>query len=96
LPDTFRVVKSLICLKMAHEKMALDPKESDLEAPPAAAATDLVIDSAAEARLIRKLDLWLAPMMVLFFLVAYLDRSNIGKSVPFPAHQIPYHMAAPC
>src|SRR5690242_15340219 len=29
-------------------------------------------------QLIRKLDLMLSPMMVLIFLVAYLDRSNIG------------------
>lgn len=29
-------------------------------------------------KLIRKLDLMLSPMMVIIFLVAYLDRSNIG------------------
>lgn len=37
------------------------------------------IDPAAEKRLVRKLDLWLSPMMVVVFLVAYLDRSNIGE-----------------
>jgi hypothetical protein len=41
---------------------------------------EIHIDPAAEKRLIRKLDLMLSPMMVLIFLVAYLDRSNIGKS----------------
>jgi hypothetical protein len=42
---------------------------------------EIYIDPAAEKRLIRKLDLMLSPMMVLIFLVAYLDRSNIGKMV---------------
>lgn len=37
------------------------------------------IDPIAEKKLIRKLDLMLSPMMVLIFLVAYLDRSNIGE-----------------
>ncbi|OAK97656.1 major facilitator superfamily transporter [Phaeosphaeriaceae sp. SRC1lsM3a] len=41
---------------------------------------EIHIDPAAEKRLIRKLDLMLSPMMVLIFLVAYLDRSNIGNA----------------
>ncbi|ETS82371.1 hypothetical protein PFICI_04247 [Pestalotiopsis fici W106-1] len=44
------------------------------------AAVDLHIDPAAEKRLLRKLDMFLAPMMILCFLVAYLDRSNIGNA----------------
>lgn len=44
------------------------------------ASAELFIDPAAEKRLVRKLDMWLAPMMVLFFLVSYLDRSNIGNA----------------
>jgi len=40
---------------------------------------EILIDPIAEKKLIRKLDLMLSPMMVLIFLVAYLDRSNIGK-----------------
>ncbi|CZT25765.1 related to permease of the major facilitator superfamily [Ramularia collo-cygni] len=39
-----------------------------------------VIDPAEERRLVRKLDMWLSPMMVLVFLVSYLDRSNIGNA----------------
>lgn len=66
------------------EKMSLERKESDLESPPSVTGiADLTIDRHAEARLVRKLDMWLAPMMILFFLVAYLDRSNIGMS---PSH----------
>jgi hypothetical protein len=39
---------------------------------------EVYIDPVAEKKLIRKLDLMLSPMMVLIFLVAYLDRANIG------------------
>ena len=56
------------------EKMTEDyPKGNHIEAE-----GELLVDKHAEARLLRKLDIWLAPLMVLFFLVAYLDRSNIG------------------
>ncbi|ORY59120.1 major facilitator superfamily transporter [Pseudomassariella vexata] len=69
---------------MSAAKTSLDVKstpDNDVEpysAEPSAA--DLSVDPAAEKRLLRKLDLFLAPMMVLFFLVAYLDRSNIGNA----------------
>ncbi|KAI0128270.1 major facilitator superfamily transporter, partial [Xylariales sp. AK1849] len=63
---------------MSAEKMGLGAHGSD-DAPFIAVA-DLYIDPIAEKRLLRKLDSFLAPMMVLFFLVAYLDRSNIGNA----------------
>ncbi|KAI4939261.1 uncharacterized protein J4E92_000545 [Alternaria infectoria] len=44
------------------------------------ASEEIHIDPVAEKKLIRKLDLILSPMMVLVFLVAYLDRSNIGNA----------------
>ncbi|EJT69943.1 hypothetical protein GGTG_12826 [Gaeumannomyces tritici R3-111a-1] len=43
---------------------------------------DLTVDPAAEKKLVRKLDLYLAPIMVLFFPMAYLDRSNIASILP--------------
>jgi hypothetical protein len=43
-------------------------------------AADHYIDPAAEKRLIVKLDLYLAPVMTLIFLAAYLDRANIGNA----------------
>jgi MFS transporter, ACS family, DAL5 transporter family protein len=43
-------------------------------------AVDHYIDPAAEKRLILKLDLYLAPVMTLIFLAAYLDRANIGNA----------------
>lgn len=56
----------------------MDAKDGDIEPHSAAASSDLTIDPAAEKRLLRKLDAWLSPMMIIAFLVAYLDRSNIG------------------
>ncbi|KAF2792120.1 major facilitator superfamily transporter [Melanomma pulvis-pyrius CBS 109.77] len=47
---------------------------------PELASSEIYIDPAAEKRLIRKLDWMLSPLMVLMFLVAYLDRSNIGNA----------------
>ncbi|KAH8753712.1 major facilitator superfamily domain-containing protein [Hyaloscypha finlandica] len=43
-------------------------------------AVEHYIDPAAEKRLIVKLDLYLAPVMTLIFLAAYLDRANIGNA----------------
>lgn len=64
---------------MSLEKIPIEAKDGDVDSPQmAAASSDLTIDPAAEKRLLRKLDAWLAPMMIIAFLVAYLDRSNIG------------------
>ncbi|GJN82022.1 hypothetical protein PLIIFM63780_005559 [Purpureocillium lilacinum] len=38
------------------------------------------IDANKEKKLIRKLDLWISPIMTIIFLTAYLDRSNIGNA----------------
>jgi hypothetical protein len=42
--------------------------------------SELYIDPVEEKRLLRKLDIYLAPVMTLIFLMAYLDRSNIGNA----------------
>lgn len=41
---------------------------------------ELYVDPVAETRLLVKLDLYLAPVMTLIFLAAYLDRANIGNA----------------
>ena len=46
----------------------------------AVADTELYVDPVQEKKLLRKLDLWLSPVMTLIFLCAYLDRSNIGNA----------------
>ncbi|KAH9903532.1 major facilitator superfamily transporter [Xylariomycetidae sp. FL2044] len=61
------------------EKTGADIRDSDVESPQSIQA-DLHIDPAAEKKLLRKLDTFLAPLCVIFFLVAYLDRSNIGNA----------------
>lgn len=71
---------------MSGEKNMPDAKSiTDAEAPASLGTTELTIDPVAEKKLLRKLDLFLAPMMILFFLVSYLDRSNIGRTLPAPA-----------
>ncbi|KAF2174077.1 hypothetical protein M409DRAFT_16350 [Zasmidium cellare ATCC 36951] len=52
----------------------LEPRDDEV------GSHEAVIDPVAERKLVRKLDMWLSPMMVLVFLVAYLDRSNIGNA----------------
>lgn len=65
---------------MNVEKMPIEAKDGDHDSPsPEYASSHLTVDPAAEAKLLRKLDCWLAPMMIVAFLVAYLDRSNIGR-----------------
>lgn len=66
---------------MSVEKMPMEAKDGDVDSPHSAEArSHLTIDPVAEKKLLRKLDFWLAPMMIICFLVAYLDRSNIGMS----------------
>lgn len=61
-------------------------KEMYQEGKPAAkesqisSSSEPYIDPVAEKRLLRKLDMYLAPIMTLIFLMAYLDRSNIGNA----------------
>ncbi|KAI0391634.1 major facilitator superfamily domain-containing protein [Xylariaceae sp. FL0594] len=43
-------------------------------------ATVITVDPERERRVLRKLDLYLAPAMTVIFLAAYLDRSNIGNA----------------
>lgn len=40
----------------------------------------LIIDPRREKQLVRKLDIWIAPVMTIIFLTAYLDRANIGNA----------------
>jgi MFS transporter, ACS family, DAL5 transporter family protein len=40
----------------------------------------IYIDPIAEARVLRKCDMYLVPLLTIAFLSAYLDRSNIGNA----------------
>lgn len=65
---------------MSSNGEKLDLHGSDVEAPSPSGDADLYIDPVAEKKLLRKLDSFIAPMCIMFFLVAYLDRSNIGNA----------------
>lgn len=52
----------------------------DITASDASISQTLTIDSKREAKLVRKLDLNIAPILLVIFLAAYLDRANIGNA----------------
>lgn len=41
---------------------------------------DIYIDPVAEARVLRKIDMFLVPLLNVTWIFAYLDRSNIGNA----------------
>lgn len=42
--------------------------------------TEIYIDPKVEAKILRKIDIYLMPLLTIAFLSAYLDRSNIGNA----------------
>lgn len=59
-----------------HGAIQLEDVSIDGEA--AAAGEQPPVDSFAEKRLMRKVDLHVIPMLTILFLMAFLDRTNIG------------------
>ncbi|KAL5628185.1 hypothetical protein BROUX41_002933 [Berkeleyomyces rouxiae] len=49
------------------------------------------IDPKAEARLLRKLDLYLIPTVSVLYLFCFIDRANVGKSASPPCHDTRQH-----
>lgn len=41
--------------------------------------SDIYIDPAMEQKVLKKFDAWVIPQFGIFSVIAYLDRSNIGK-----------------
>lgn len=64
---------STLSAEEADPDFEMDHKET-------ASTPELYIDPIEHKKLLRKLDLWIAPVMTLIFLCAYLDRSNIGNA----------------
>jgi hypothetical protein len=58
------------------EKADVSPVEDGNESPNAATAHHVTPE--VERRLVRKLDKRLVPLVMVLYLLAYLDRSNIG------------------
>lgn len=63
--------------KMASAKAQEDTASSNNEAQ----VGSIFIDPVKEKKLLRKLDICICPLVMLIFLVAYLDRSNIGYAI---------------
>ncbi|GJN69997.1 MFS transporter [Purpureocillium lilacinum] len=51
-----------------------------IEGDSAVAASQYVIDPAIEKRVVRKLDMRVVPMVMALYLLAFLDRSNVGNA----------------
>ncbi|KAL4867472.1 hypothetical protein BDV12DRAFT_171260 [Aspergillus spectabilis] len=54
--------------------------EKELEQQEAIAEHDIYIDPVAEKALLRKLDMWIVPPVILLYLLSFLDRVNIGNA----------------
>lgn len=55
-------------------------EKDDVVVPQVDGETRPFIDPAREKKLLMKLDMFIAPVVTLIFLAAYLDRSNIGNA----------------
>lgn len=62
------------------EKCETKSGSIDIAASDASVLQTLAIDPKREAKLVRKLDLNIAPILLVIFLAAYLDRANIGNA----------------
>lgn len=66
---------------MSTEKTAADfDMEQEAHHKELASTPGFYIDPVQEKKLLRKLDLWIAPIITVIFLSAYLDRSSIGNA----------------
>lgn len=62
-----------------HAAIEMENVAIDEKVAVAAAGEHLPIDVLAEERLLRKVDLHVIPMLTILFLMAFLDRTNIGR-----------------
>lgn len=63
----------------ADESVPLPSSEIRLQTAPDL-RNDIYIDEAAEKKLLRKLDMWIVPPVMLLYLLSFLDRVNIGNA----------------
>ncbi|KAL4886178.1 major facilitator superfamily domain-containing protein [Aspergillus karnatakaensis] len=57
-----------------------DIPSKELEQQTVTAEHDIYIDPVAEKALLRKLDMWIVPPVILLYLLSFLDRVNIGNA----------------
>lgn len=78
--------------KTLPECATFETKDSSKEALEIA-LRNYVPGSKEEKRLVRKLDLWMIPMLWWMCVLCYLDRNNIVSSVPFSSpFTFSYHL----
>jgi hypothetical protein len=65
---------------MDTEKGEATTGSSDIAASDTSVSQVLTIDPKREAKLLRKLDLSIAPIVLVIFLAAYIDRANLGNA----------------
>jgi MFS family permease len=65
---------------MDTEKGEASAGSADVAASDTSVSQVLTIDPKREAKLLRKLDLSIAPIVLVIFLAAYLDRANVGNA----------------
>ena len=65
---------------MDTEKGEATAGSADVAASDTSVSQVLTIDPKREAKLLRKLDLSIAPIVLVIFLAAYLDRANVGNA----------------
>lgn len=65
---------------MDTEKGEATAGSADIAASDTSVSQVLTIDPKREAKLLRKLDMSIAPIVLVIFLAAYLDRANIGNA----------------
>lgn len=73
--------------KDQHIEVSTMEKVHDASSPTslndAETATAIDAQRAAEAKLVRRIDILILPLLALSIMVGYLDRSNIGNAVSF-------------
>ena len=72
-----RLLKLYSLPNMAHEKTSRDEKK-DIEVVENIASPEEIEFKKKEIRVVAKLDLYLAPILVVLQLISFLDRGNIG------------------
>ena len=63
-----------------REKMIDDEAHATSDGASSQLDTPLFLDPQSEKKLVRKLDIWISPIMTIIFLTSYLDRANIGNA----------------
>jgi hypothetical protein len=68
---------------MATDRTLVDEKSIGEQSSKDIVQVEDEIDPSAERRIVRKVDIWLFPLVTFLFLLNYIDRSAVGKSYSY-------------